>query len=204
MSKVVQEKFGEAIITAIREFAKSDLRTVDQLKACEFCHIGDANLKDSLAETFYGARWIYKLGLALLVRNSEQMAHVRTQVMDYGAVCEGLLSDVILHALQTNRMTGKKYCYADPTKSRGKIKWQVQNKLEKLNKQSFFWHIEVAFEEKMIDDALYESLHKMRKERNTVHIRARTHKAFLGTSKFLFNTVLETIRQTKAWRAANP
>lgn len=204
MSKIVQEHFGEVIITAIREFAKNDLRTVDQLKADEFSHVGDASLKDNLAETFYGARWIYKLGLALLVRDSEQMAHVRTQVMDYGAVCEGLLSDVTLHALETNRMTGQKYRFIDLNNLRRPIDWRVQNKLEKLTKQSFFWHIEVAFEENWINDALYKSLHKMRRERNTVHMRERTHKAFLMTSKNLFDTVLETIRQTKAWRAANP
>ena len=204
MSKIVQENFGEAIIAAVGEFAKSDLRSVAQLKADEFSHIADQNLRNILAETFYGARWIYKLGLALLVKDAEQMAHVRTQVMDYGAVCEGLLSDALLHALQTNRLQGRKYGYADAINLRRPINWRVQDRLNQLWKQSFFWHIEVAQEEGIIDQQLFGSLHTMRKERNTVHMRARTHRAFVGTSKSLFDTVLNTIRQTKDWRAANP
>jgi hypothetical protein len=89
LSKIIQENFGEAIIAAVIDFAKRDLSTVDQLTANEFAHVSDQGLRTTLAETFYGARWIYKLGLALLVRDVEQMAHVRTQVMDFGAVCEG-------------------------------------------------------------------------------------------------------------------
>ena len=144
MSKLIQEKFGESIITAVSDFAKSDLRTVDQLKISEFSHISDHKMRDSLAITFYGARWIYKLGLALLVRDHEQLAHVRTQIMDYGAVCEGLLSDSILHALQTNRLTGQKYQFGDPTNLARPIRWNVSNQLALISKQSFFWLIEVA------------------------------------------------------------
>src|SRR5438552_1659643 len=36
----------------------------------------------------YGARWLYKLGLGLLVDGDESIAHVRTQVIDYGSICE--------------------------------------------------------------------------------------------------------------------
>ena len=204
MPKVVQEHFGDAIIQAVSEFAKGDLPTVDALKATDFSHVSDPHLRDILAETFYGARWIYKLGLALLVKDAEQMAHVRTQVMDYGAVCEGLLSDALLHALQTNRMRGQKHRYVDFLNLQRPINWQVQNRLARLMKQSFFWHIEVAREEQIISAQLRLDLDDMRQERNTVHMRARTHKAFVGTSKNLFDTVLSTIRQTKAWRAANP
>ncbi len=204
MSQVVQENLGEAFIEAIAKFAKSDLPAPDQLKANEFSHVSDQGLRDTLSETFYGARWIYKLGLALLVKDAEQMAHVRTQVMDYGAVCEGLLSDCLLHALQTNRMQGQKHHYRDPNALQGHINWQVQDRLGQLSKQSFFWHIEVAREERIINQELQGNLHTMRKERNTVHMRARTYRAFVGTSKSLFDTVLDTIQQTKAWRTANP
>ncbi len=201
MTKIVQENFGEAIISAVGGFARSDLRTVDDLKATEFAHVSDPNLQNTLAETFYGARWIYKLGLALLVKDAEQMAHVRTQVMDYGAVCEGLLSDAILHALQMNRMQGQRYLndgWGHP------INWQVQDLLAQISKQNFFWLINVAREARIIDQNLQASLHTMRKERNTVHMRARTHRAFLGTSKALFDTVMETIQQTQTWRRQNP
>ena len=204
MSKIVQESFGEAIIQSVREFAKSDLPTIDQLMTDQFSHVAQNDLRRTLAETFYGARWIYKLGLALLVRDEEQMAHVRTQVVDYAAVCEGLLSDCLLHALQSNLMGGQKHKYSDFRNSKGKINWNVKNTLNKLSRQSFFWHIEVGFDEGIVDQGLCDRLHSMRKERNTVHIRSRTNQAFVGTSKRLFDTVLQTVNQTKQWRACNP
>ena len=201
MAKVIQEQFGDAIIEAVAMFARSDLTAVDQLKRNDFSHVGDNGLRDVLAETFYGARWIYKLGLALLVKDAEQMAHVRAQVMDYGSVCEGLLSDCLSHAIQEQQMRGQKYKYADPINLRRTINWSVQDILAQVSRQSFFWRIEVASEEGIIDQRLKDRLHWTRKERNTVHKTAKTHKAFLGTSKSLFDTVLETLRQTKDWRA---
>lgn len=204
VAKIVQENFGEKIIEAVRDFANEDLKSVNELQLDEFSHVSDVPLRESLAATFYGARWLYKVGLALLVRDAEQMAHVRAQVMDYGAVCEGLLSDALLHALTTGRMRGAKYQlfkFGDPT---AVINWRVANKLNQLTRQSFYWHIEVAEEEGIIDAPLRRRLDAMRKERNTVHMRARTYNAFLGTSKSLFETTLVAIGQTKAWRRANP
>lgn len=203
MTKVVQENFGEKIIDAVTDFAKSDLKSVADLEANEFSHIADRHLRLVLAETFYGARWLYKLGLALMVRDAEQMAHVRAQVLDYGAVCEGLLSDALFHALNTNRMRGQKYRRYKFNRPRAIINWAVQDKLGQLTRQTFYWHIAVATEEDVIDAGLSSRLDTMRRERNTVHMRSRTHRAFLGTSKALFDTTLETIRQTKEWRAGN-
>lgn len=204
MAKVVQEKFGEAIIEAVDSFARKDLRTVDQLQLAEFAHVADPQLRRALAETFYGARWIYKLGLALLVRDHEQMAHVRAQVLDYGAVCEGLLSDCLLHALDLGILAGQKYRYGDTAHLARPINWQVQSKLTQLRKQSFHWHIEVAEEENIVTAAVARKLHAMRTERNTIHLRERTYRAFVGTSRTLFETTMEVIAATRAWRAAHP
>jgi hypothetical protein len=204
MSKLVQENFGDKIIQAVGDFAKADLRSPAQLEADEFAHVSDPVFRRTLAETFYGSRWLYKLGLALLVRDAEQMAHVRAQVMDYGAVCEGLLSDALLHAITINKMAGQKYRFFKFGNPKSTINWAVQDKLGQLTRQSFFWHIEVAEEEAIIDGALATRLHTMRKERNTVHMRARTYKAFVGTSKSLFDTTIDTIQRTKTWRNQNP
>lgn len=204
MSKIIQENFGEVVIQAIGQFAKADLPTVQYLEQNEFSHVADANLKRALAETFYGARWIYKVGLALLVKDEEQMAHVRAQILDYGAVSEGLLSDVILHGITTNRMRGQKHRFQDTRQLRRPINWNVQNKLEQLTKQSFHWHIEVCLEENIIGNQIAARLHQMRAERNTIHLRSRTHRAFIGTSKSLFDTAIDVIRTTKAWRRNNP
>ena len=87
MSKVVQEHFGEAIIEAVRNFALSDLDDVQRLEATTFSHVGDAQLRQVLAETLYGARWVYKLGLALLVHHGLLLARLdRGQRPAHGAV----------------------------------------------------------------------------------------------------------------------
>ena len=55
------------------------LDTVPEMKEKYFSHVSDGGMQTALAETLYGARWIYKLGLALLVQDEEQMAHVRVK-----------------------------------------------------------------------------------------------------------------------------
>ena len=80
-NKPIQEQFGQQVIDAFAQFARSDLKTPDELEADEFSHVSDATLRRRLAEVFYGVRWIYKLGLALLTRDAERAAHVRAQIV---------------------------------------------------------------------------------------------------------------------------
>lgn len=201
MKKVVQEAFGESIIKMIVDFVKNDLKSIADIEQDEFSHVKDAQLRRAISETFYGARWIYKLGLALLVRDEIQIAHVRSQVVDYAAVCEGLLSDCILHGLNNERMKGKRFAFSDTVKLQGAINWNIQDRLPELKKRSFYWNIEVSSEEDIISQKTTKKLHAMRKERNTVHLRERTYHAYIGTSKSLFHTVMTVISDTKAWRS---
>ena len=195
----VTERIGKGVMDVFLEFSRKELKSVHQLELEEFCHITDGGFRKTLAETFYGARWIYKLGLVLLVKDVEQMAHVRSQVIDYGSVCEGLLSDSLWHAIEFGHVSGK--CYK--TKNGGKIEnWNVKDKLKKLNSKSFDWHIKVAMEEGVVDSDLAKKLDWLRNLRNTVHLRKRStaHRAFLTTSKKAFEIVIETIDQTKRWK----
>jgi hypothetical protein len=98
--KPIQEQFGQQVIDAFAKFARSDLRSPADLAANEFSHISDASLRKHLSEVFYGVRWIYKLGLALLTKDEERAAHVRAQIVDYGSVSEGLLSHCVEHAIR--------------------------------------------------------------------------------------------------------
>ena len=200
----IQELFGKAVIDSFRDFAKADLDDVDTLEADLFAHIGERTLRRNLAETLYGARWIYKLGLALLVRDEEQLAHVRTQIVDYSSVCEGVLSAMILHGLQKTHLQSQKYQYKDIHRLRQPINWKVKNILNQISKQSFYWLIEVAIEENIVSADLGSRLHSMRKSRNTVHLRARNQRAFIGTSRTLFQTVIDTCQETAHWVAVNP
>ena len=204
MTKQIQEGFGQTIIDAIRSFARADLEDADSLESSLFAHVSEPDLRRNLAETLYGARWIYKLGLALLVKDEEQLAHVRTQIVDFSAVCEGLLSSMLHHALTRQILRGSKYRFNDTQRLRNPINWNVSNTLEQLKKRSFYWMIEVAVEEKIISSKLARHLHGMRQSRNTVHLRERNQRAFLGTSRSLFKTVLDCCNETKTWKIANP
>lgn len=204
MSRQIQESFGESVIEAFREFAKADLDDADTLEANLFAHIGEPVLRRNLAETLYGARWIYKLGLALLVKDEEQLAHVRTQIVDYSSICEGVLSAMVLHGLQRNHLVGQKHRYKDIHRLRNRINWNVADVLTKISRQPFYWLIEVAIEENIVSIKLGHRLHVMRKSRNTVHLRARNQRAFIGTSRALFQTVIDTCQETSHWIAVNP
>ena len=120
-NKPIQEQFGEKVIEAFAEFARADLKTAAELRADDFSHVSDAALRTSLAQVLYGARWVYKLGLALLTKDEERAAHVRAQVVDYASVCEALLSDCLAHAIRRGHTIGTDYQFSDPPRRRKPI-----------------------------------------------------------------------------------
>lgn len=113
MPKPIQEQFGESIIAAVHTFAEADMPSSHEIEKKYLFHISDPKFRTTLAETLFGARWIYKLGLALLVEDEKQMAHVRAQLVDYCSVCEGVLSDVVLHGVAKNHFNGKCFQFHD-------------------------------------------------------------------------------------------
>lgn len=207
--KPIQEQFGETIIAAVRQFARADLQDVPALEFAYFTHVSDLAQRKVLAETLYGARWIYKLGLALLVKDEEQLAHVRAQIIDYAAICEGLLHSMITHAIHSGIMQGQKYRFADAAKLARPITWPgagatVAAISDLAGKQAFYWRIAVSADEAIIDGPLATKLHKLRTDRNSVHLHARTYPAYLSVSRNAFNTLTDAIAQTRAWKNAHP
>lgn len=201
--KPIQEQFGEAIINAVRSFARADLEDVPAIEQNYLRHMNDPELRHILAETFYGARWIYKLGLALLVRDNEQLAHVRAQIVDYGSVCEGLLYDMIHHALTKNIMIGTKHRFSNTATLSNPISW-TSGIEQNLKRQSFHWQINVAGDENIITTPLRDRLHVLRRDRNMVHLKIRTYRAFLGASMSAFQVLLDTVDQTRTWKNGHP
>lgn len=203
-SQPIQEQFGQTIIDSIAEFAIRDIDNVATMKKSLFSHISDPALQTTLAETLYGARWIYKLGLALLVRDEEQLAHVRVQLIDYGAVCEGLLVDLIAHGIAKGHLAGARYKFKDVKKLKCPINWSVKDIQKQVARQIFYWQIAVAEEENMISISTAKRLDSLRLDRNTVHMAARTSRAYIGRSHTAFETLNIAITEAKAWKAANP
>jgi hypothetical protein len=205
--KPIQEQFGQEVIDAFARFARSDLKTPDGLEADEFSHVSDARLRRHLAEVFYGVRWIYKLGLALLTTDAERAAHIRAQIVDYASVSECLLAYCLAHAIRNGHVVGTGYQFHDPDVRNRPITWNATNPAPTLRRQNFWWMIRIAKEFGIIHPTLKADLEVLRKGRNTVHLQQRSavgHTAFLNQSKRAFDTAMRTIRQTKSWKSSHP
>ncbi len=192
--------FGDAVIQALTEFARSGIPDPANMDATWFEHIQDKKVRAAVCDTFYGARWHYKIGLALLVRNKEQYAHVRAQVIDYASICETLLVEMIIHGIRKAKLSKQQYKFMDFQKTKLLI-WA--NAIRKTaEKQTFAWYIHVASEEGIIDDQLSADLEQLRLLRNTVHITERAKKSnaySLNVSDDAFGIMQRTINQTKSW-----
>jgi hypothetical protein len=207
VSKPIQEQFGERVIQAFAEFARTDLPTPADLEANEFSHVSDASMRRSLAQVFYGTRWIYKLGLALLTKNEERAAHVRAQIVDYGSVAEGLLSYSVAHAIRRGHTKGTDYQWQDPDHKQRQIAWNAASPERQIAYRPFWWLIRIAHDFKIVDGPLQSDLVWLKDERNSVHVRKRAsmlQATFLNESKRAFGVVNRTIEQTKTWRALHP
>lgn len=210
-NKQIQELIGQRAIEAFADFARTDIRTVDQLEAAEFSHVRDARLRRALAQVLYGARWIYKLGLVTLVRNEERAAHVRAQIVDYTAICEALLSYCIGHAIENGHVVGTAHNFSNPDErnptKRKAIPWGRGSTESNLRRQSLWWHARIAREFGILNKSCFDDLDWLREERNAVHIRQKValgETAYLGESRKAFAVLNDCIQQTRAWHAAHP
>ena len=172
-------------MNSIHKFADSDVETINVLKQW-FCHVTDPNLVNMLAKTLFGARWIYKVGLALMVKEEKQAAHVRAQIIDYSSICELLLLNMIDYAITNNKMTNNKHTKGINGKA---LTWTASNNAYKLGKQGFCWLIDVAKGESIISGDLPKRLHSMRKMRNGVHLISKTFDPYVGTCKKIYETI---------------
>lgn len=205
-SKIIQEQFGQEIIDAMARFAKRDIKEPAALAADEFSHVQDGALRTALSETLYGARWLYKLGLALLANNVEQFAHVRAQIIDYASIAEALLADLIVQAHGKGKLAGTQY-ERRYTRGTAPLKWNAADPAETVSHTTFEWRIKVAHESGIIDSNLSGQLNGIRTRRNTVHLTEKVMAGvvyYAGLAKRSNEAMRETIRQTKAWAAANP
>lgn len=204
--KSIQENFGQAVMDAITVFARSDAGTPTSYEANEFAWVSDVPLRTALAETLYGARWVYKLGLAILAGGVEQYAHIRAQIIDYGSVVEAFLANVIIQAKQKGLLTGPTKDLRFPGKTTP-LNWHPTIPQKTVDKTSFEWRIIVAHESGIIDAATATALHLIRKHRNTVHLTAKvasntTYLVSMATKAR--NAMTNANQQCKAWVAANP
>ena len=132
------------------------------------------------------------------------MAHVRAQLIDYCSVCEGVLSDVVLHGVAKNHFNGNCFQFHDFKKLRYPLDWSLAKRHKTIGSRSFAWLLAVAHEERIITQLLYDGLDWLRKERNAVHLRARTFNAYLTKSHSAFQHMRNLFKQTQAWKRQYP
>jgi hypothetical protein len=205
-NRVIQEQFGQEIIDAMARFAKRDIKEPAALEADEFAHVADNDMRRALAETLYGTRWLYKLGLALLASNQEQFAHVRAQIIDYASIAEALLADAIFQAFIKKKLIGAQWQLKN-TWGNTPLFWNQVDPMATIAKTTFEWRVEVAHQSGIIDGALSTQLNRIRTRRNTVHLTAKVMAGvvyYAGLAKRSHEAMHETIRQTAAWVRANP
>jgi hypothetical protein len=205
-NRVIQEQFGQEIIDAMSRFAKRDIKEPAALEADEFAHVADDEMRKALAETLYGTRWLYKLGLALLANNQEQFAHVRAQIIDYASIAEALLADAIFQAYVKGKIAGTQW-QLKYTRGNAPLMWNPADPMVTIAPTTFEWRIAVAHQSGIINGALSTQLNGIRTRRNTVHLTAKVMAGvvyYAGLAKRSHEAMHETIRQTAAWVQANP
>ncbi len=205
--KVIQEQLGQELIDSLARFAKRDIKSAAELEANDFAHVTDTNLRKALAETLYGTRWLYKIGLAVLADNEEQFAHVRSQLIDYASICESLLADMIVYAHKKGKLSGTQHKFRDKRLTRP-LTWDKTDPLNKtVHFQNFEWRIIVAQESSIIPAKLATKLHGIRTQRNTVHLTLKVMMGvtyYSGIAKRANSAMLDLIKKTRQWKARNP
>jgi len=207
MGKIIQEQFGQALMDSIISFAQQDIPTPRELEQTKFAHVDDVDVRKALADTMYGARWLYKLGLALLVQNEEQFAHVRAQVIDYASVCETLLGEMIIHGVTKGHIGGSTFQFNDYHKKK-KIHWAtITNIRNKIEGTHFWWRICVAEENFIIKPSTAAALEKLKNHRNTVHITEKVRSGvsyYIGLTRNAYTITNDVIDQTIQWKSQRP
>lgn len=89
-------ELGESIVKAIDYFVFRDIETEAEAQDL-FGFIQDGQLQKILAKSFRGARWQLKVGLVLArpTAHPAHSAHVRAQLIEYGAIAESALREML-------------------------------------------------------------------------------------------------------------
>ena len=170
---IVQTALGDAIIKGIVQFVRADIHTPTSYVRF-LSHVNAAPLRQTIAEGIYGARWIYKLGLVLLVSDDELLAHCRAQIMEYAAAAEAIIQNMV-----SQKVTNMK-------------QWTFKQLINKANSLG------------IIDSRMRWRLHYLRELRNEIHMGRRKKYRFLRSSKFAYTALCETIHATRKWKREPP
>lgn len=196
----VPYKFGCAILETIKNFSKNDITDRETIDRTYFAHVSDEAEKDAMTRVLRGARWLYKIALALDISEEELAVHVRAQVIDYVSVCETVLGDMIRQKAQQNINLG--VCSRWMCDCRISTTSSAEMIAQRVSKVRLIKRIEIARSEGMIGSRTASALNRYREYRNTVHITKLAHDGTVfGLEKSFkaYQLMFVVLKQTQDW-----
>jgi hypothetical protein len=196
----INQAVGERVIDSLVAFARQKIPTPSELSQKQFLFVTDEKLRAILSETLYGAMWVYRVGKVLASNREELQAHLRTQLINYGAICEAILEYTILHGAKRKVLKGENWKYRDEKR---KIKLNWGNPPANLPRETnFAWCIRVSTEEQIIKPEVEKELTKLREIRNTIHLSKKAAESIdhePKQSKEAFELTTLVVDQSRDW-----
>lgn len=196
----ISQAVGERVIDSLVTFARQEIPTPNDLSNDWFLFVTDEKLRTTLSETLYGAMWVYRVGKVFASNREELQAHLRTQLINYGAICEAVLEYTILQGAKREALKGDCWKFQDE-KKKNKIKWGAPpaNLPKGVN---FSWCIRVAMDEGIIKTEVEKELTKLREIRNSIHLSKKATEGINHEpkqSKDAFELMKQLVEQSRIW-----
>lgn len=196
----VNQAVGERVIEALVAYARLEIPTPSTLSTQWFQFVTDEKLRTTLSETLYGAMWVYRVGKVFATNREELQAHLRTQLINYGAMCEAVLEYAVLQGAKQKMLKGRKWEFRDEQMTQ-KLKWgsPPANLPRGTN---FAWCIRIAIDEGVIQPDIEKDLTKLRELRNSIHLSKKAADSFdyePKQSRDAFYLMKMTVDQSKNW-----
>lgn len=202
-------EIGQVIIDSVNQYLDTNLGHDDGSQLVTSIH--SDNLRASAAFSARSARISYLLGKATLLDQDDRRGVVRSQIIEYGAVAEAILLDLIQSIGKNDKPAS-----ARPLKDLNgvNIDW-VNDGLFSLEatpskklkfRFDFNWLISRAKKINAIDENLATRLHWLRKSRNLVHPvipTAQRYKDDVDSSRTARNIVITTRDACISYKAAH-
>lgn len=145
----INQAVGARVIESLVTYARLEIPTPSELSNEWFLFVTDEKLRTILSETLYGAMWVYRVGKVFATNREELQAHLRTQLINYGAICEAVLEYSILQGAKNKAFKGESWKFRDEKKKQ-KLNWgsPPANLPKETN---FAWCIRISTEEGTIN-----------------------------------------------------
>lgn len=163
---------GQAVIDSVHQWMAIYLSDDDgsDLTTSIFSN----NLRGAASFSAYNARITYLLGKVTLLPSNQRRCLVRTQIIEYGAICEAILLDLLQCIGMRNRPAGArvlkdaKGAPVDWTKG-GLFRTKPNSPSTLFHDIKFEWMIRKAAEINVFDAGLHTRLTHLRQRRNLIH-----------------------------------